>query len=97
MKFIAIVEQSGDGCDYSIGCGIDYEEIEADTINDAWQKLIRGRWGDYDPRLGGLEDPHKAVKNDEMSPIGRVRMSSRLARGPSASSSAWRAAPSDWW
>ena len=75
MKFIAIIEQQdGQGCDYSIGCGIAYDEIEADSINDAWQKLIRGRWGEYDPRLGGPEDPRRSIKNDDMSPIARVRM-----------------------
>jgi hypothetical protein len=74
MKFIAIIEQSGEGCDYSIGCGIDYEAIEATSLHDAWQRLIRGRWGDYDPRLGGLEDPRQSIKNDDMSPIARVRM-----------------------
>ena len=38
-KFIAIRVQNGEGCDYTIGCGMNYSEVEADNFDDAWEKL----------------------------------------------------------
>lgn len=41
MKFIAIYEQAGEGCDYSIGCGVKYEIFEAENRQVAAQKLYK--------------------------------------------------------
>jgi hypothetical protein len=34
MKYLVVFEQDGEGCDYTIGCGIYSEEIEAEDIGD---------------------------------------------------------------
>jgi len=39
MKFILIMEQDGEGCDYTIGCGKQFETIEADTVEEAKAKV----------------------------------------------------------
>lgn len=83
-KFIAIIS-------YTDACGDppDIEELEAKSMNDAWDKLIKSRWGDYDLRLGGLEDPRTAVKNGNWEPIRDVRVFHVLAGGDSNYFDAW--------
>lgn len=48
-KFICIREQVGEGCDYTIGCGMDYSEVEADSFEEAFEKFkpMFG-WDEYD-------------------------------------------------
>jgi hypothetical protein len=48
-KFICIREQAGEGCDYTIGCGMDYAECEADSFEEAFEKFkpMFG-WDDYE-------------------------------------------------
>ena len=38
-KFIAELHQKGEGCDYTIGCGIDVIEIDASNMDEAISKL----------------------------------------------------------
>jgi hypothetical protein len=38
-KYLYIREQNG-GCDHTIGCGIDIEEIEAESLEDAIEQVI---------------------------------------------------------
>lgn len=40
MKFLVCEKQSGEGCDYSIGCGMKYSLIEADSIEEAQEQAI---------------------------------------------------------
>lgn len=88
MKFLAIIT-TPEGCDYAPGCGEYVEEIEADTFAGAWGTLIANQWGDYDPRLGGVEDPRTAVKNAEWMPIQGIRMVQVLAEEDSTYFDAW--------
>jgi hypothetical protein len=88
-RFVAIITQANDGCDHSIGCGTKVVDIKADTINDAWKKLIRDRWADYDPRLGGECDPHSAVKGCDYRPIEGVRMLHVITEDDSGYFDAW--------
>jgi hypothetical protein len=37
-KYLVIFKGSGQGCDYTIGCNLAYEEVEADTKEDALLK-----------------------------------------------------------
>jgi phosphoenolpyruvate carboxylase len=39
MKYIAILRQDGEGCDYTIGCGINTIEFEANDALEAGLKL----------------------------------------------------------
>lgn len=39
MKFIAILRQEGEGCDYTIGCGINTIQFEAENALEAGKKL----------------------------------------------------------
>lgn len=41
MKFVAIFKQHGEGCDYTIGCGMRYEIFEAASRQDATEKLYK--------------------------------------------------------
>ena len=38
-KFIAELHQKGEGCDYTIGCGIDVIQIDASNMDEAISKL----------------------------------------------------------
>lgn len=40
MKYLYCKKQHGQGCDYTIGCGMRYGFIEAQTIEDAVNRLI---------------------------------------------------------
>ena len=40
MKFLVCEKQYGEGCDYTIGCGMKFDFIEADSIQDAIEKTI---------------------------------------------------------
>ena len=74
-KFVAIIK-------YAEGTGVEPEIVEIGDhdddsilcINDAWNHLIMSRWSDYDPWMGGLEDPRRAVKNCCDEAIESVRM-----------------------
>lgn len=35
MKYVIILEQRGEGCDYTIGCGINFRVIEAESREKA--------------------------------------------------------------
>lgn len=72
-KFIALIKTER-GCDYAPDCGTFFERIEADSTAEAWAKLIKSKWGDWDVRLGGSEDPRDAVKNDSWVPIKDVKL-----------------------
>ena len=39
MKYKAYLQQTGEGCDYTIGCGKRVINIEADSMEEAKQKL----------------------------------------------------------
>lgn len=45
MKWIVLLEERGDGCDYSIDCGIAYYFIEADS-KEAALTMVREDLGD---------------------------------------------------
>ena len=40
MKYLICTKQYGEGCDYTIGCGMDFDFIEADSIQDAIEKTV---------------------------------------------------------
>ena len=65
-KYIAIRVQNGEGCDYTIGCGINYVEVEADSFEEAFEKLkVQCYLDDYEDEcyLEGLEN----LRHGEMS------------------------------
>tara|TARA_Y100000034_G_scaffold112283_1_gene146125 strand:- start:90 stop:419 length:330 start_codon:yes stop_codon:yes gene_type:complete len=39
MQYLVIFKQAGEGCDYTIGCGMNYEIMEADSIEDLKEKI----------------------------------------------------------
>lgn len=83
-KFIAIIYYT-EACDSPPS----FEFVEAEVMEAAWDKLIKSKWGDYDPRLGGFEDPRKAVKNSDWCPVKRVIMYRVLDEGDSAYFDDW--------
>jgi len=42
-QYMLVMEQVADGCDYTIGCGIDYELFEAEDIHAA-RKFAEEHW-----------------------------------------------------
>ncbi len=40
MKYLVCRKQDGDGCDYTIGCGMAYSFIEASSIEDVIEEII---------------------------------------------------------
>jgi hypothetical protein len=59
-KFVAIIKDGSEGCDYTIGCGIKVIDIDAKDKSSAFEKLLKDDHfaevasGDADP--DGLED-----------------------------------------
>lgn len=47
-KFLAILDQAAEGCDYTIGCGVAVDLIEADSYDEAFEILKNDRWSDYE-------------------------------------------------
>jgi hypothetical protein len=39
-KFLVCKKQQSKGCDYTIGCGMTYEYINADSVEDAIEKTV---------------------------------------------------------
>lgn len=39
MKYIFLLEQDSEGCGYYIGCGLNWEVLEADNMDEALQKF----------------------------------------------------------
>lgn len=67
-KFIAIRVQNGTGCDYTIGCGIDYHEVEADNFDDAWEKLkVKAYLDDYESEDECCMSAVDSLRNGESS------------------------------
>lgn len=54
--FIAYVEQVGEGCDYSIGCGKSLWRLEAKTRDEAIKELKASVLGEFDPEYGGHQE-----------------------------------------
>lgn len=40
MKKFVLVERHGGGCDYTIGCGIRVTELEAESLEEAYQQTV---------------------------------------------------------
>lgn len=48
-RFVAIVKQQGEGCDYTIGCGTAVSVVmEADTIEEATARVL-AEWPPWSP------------------------------------------------
>ncbi len=68
MKYYLVRYQKGQGCDYTIGCGLDVEQISAKNMDEAikkvigipddWKETFNEGWEDYiydDGHLGDAE------------------------------------------
>ena len=53
MKFLVCKKQKGEGCDYTIGCGMRFDFIEADSIQDAIEKTVFPDGRDENSQLEG--------------------------------------------
>ena len=40
MKYLVCQKQEGAGCDYTIGCGMRFDFIEADSIQDVIEEVV---------------------------------------------------------
>ena len=40
MQYMVIYKQSGEGCDYTIGCGMKYEILEADDMKELTEEIV---------------------------------------------------------
>lgn len=40
MKYLVCQKQWGEGCDYTIGCGMRFDFIEAQSVQDAIEKTV---------------------------------------------------------
>jgi hypothetical protein len=40
MQYLVCRKQIGNGCDYTIGCGMVYDFMEADSVDDILEKVI---------------------------------------------------------
>jgi len=57
MKYIAVLKQEADGCDYTIGCGNTTVQFEAETSVEAANKLkeiIKANYNHDETRLKSL-------------------------------------------
>jgi hypothetical protein len=40
MKYVAYLKQDGEGCDYTIGCGLEMVKLKSDNLESAESELI---------------------------------------------------------
>ena len=59
MKFLVCRKQEGEGCDYTIGCGMRFDVIEADSLNAAVDRIV---WPDGQDECSSLEGEFALVK-----------------------------------
>jgi hypothetical protein len=55
MRFIVIIKQWGEGCDYMIGCGTTAKTIEATDLQEAREKVKELFFKDYCYEAEGYE------------------------------------------
>jgi len=56
-KYVAILKQRAEGCDYTIGCGISTYVFDANDWNDAFQKVREAYdWTEYESDDYTVED-----------------------------------------
>lgn len=51
-QFLVCIKQDGEGCGYTIGCGMRFDFIEADDLHDAIEKTV---WPDGREETSSLE------------------------------------------
>ena len=71
MKYRAYLKQEAEGCDYTIGCSQTIEELQADNIDDAKQKLtelIIEEYSHSEALLGSCE----LYEINELSTVGKM-------------------------
>lgn len=72
MKYIAILRQEGQGCDYTIGCGINTIQFEAENTIDAGLKLKMIIYENYNHSEAKLKSAHYyPVEGTYEADIGR--------------------------
>lgn len=80
-KYLAVTRQNG-GCDYTIGCGINVELFDAESLANAKVKMIIGLDGDTDETVESIKsitihevigEPVKIYPSD-WEPARRARM-----------------------
>jgi hypothetical protein len=79
MQFLVCRKQHGEGCDYTIGCGMAFGVIDADSIEDAQEKIIYPEGLDEYSALEGdyalselLIVPYDAVLDVELTSIAET-------------------------
>jgi hypothetical protein len=53
VKYLVCEKQKGEGCDYTIGCGMRFDFIEADSIQDAIEQTVSPDGRDKNSQLEG--------------------------------------------
>ena len=53
MEFLVCEQQEGEGCDYTIGCGMTFYFMEAESIEKAKEKIVWPDGRDEYSTLGG--------------------------------------------
>ena len=59
MKFLVCKKQEGEGCDYTIGCGMDYDIVDAESIEQA---IIDAVYPDGRDEASSLEGENAIVE-----------------------------------
>ena len=73
-KYLFIMEQHGEGCDYTIGCGMTTKVIEADSMDDALEKLTHPEGPDeYTEYLDG-DYELKTLKGVELDNVHNINL-----------------------
>jgi len=63
MKFICVMKQNGEGCDYTIGCGMRFFTLNAETPEEATDKIIKKL--DFEDYESGNSNPGYHCKDGE--------------------------------
>lgn len=54
MTYLVIMKQHGEGCDYTIGCGMTYRIVEAESIDELMENEIAFPEGEDEPTCSKL-------------------------------------------
>lgn len=80
MEFLTIINQQGESCDYTIGCGTKCEVVEADSVEDAQEKILYPDGRDEQSILEDSETSYKSIYIVPMEYVTSIDIESIKAR-----------------
>jgi len=79
MKYLLVLQQSGEGCDYTIGCGMLYEIVNLKTKDPAELLALLQTYADIEELEEALLIPLTAVEKIDLAALCRMARDREIA------------------